>query len=287
MPSVFLGTATVEYLKSHSNGESMDATVRRLLKLDEGANGLVRRQIPREKLAPPYAYTWTILNQLRTYDQANPQMARSELQKMVGETLAIGDLFIMFPDDASLGKRNQPRWKARFTNALAYLKKTGCVDVIGKDATAPKQQRGVQYRATDYGLSVIEDIGLHICPRSELPATQKGESRDGHCYLYTVSESTKELDADGNEICPKPLEPAGIPSELAGRPATPPPLEEGWWKDAAPVVPKTPEEQRNRSSEEILAEFQAQGFDIDDSHASLGMVYTQEEQDEDGPNPQA
>ena len=281
MPSVFLGKPTVEYLKSHSNGESMDATVRRLLKLDGRANGLVRRQIPRGKLADFYAYTWTILNQLGTYDQANPQMGRSELQMKVGETLAIGGLFIMFPDDASLGNRNQPRWKARFTNALAYLKKTGCVDVIGKDATAPKQQRGVQYRATDYGLSVIEDIGLHICPRSELPATQKGESRDGHCYLYTVSESTKELDADGNEICPKPLEPAGIPSELAGRPATPPPLEEGWWKDAAPVVPKTPEEQRNRSSEEILAEFQAQGFEIDDSHASLGMVYTQEEQDED------
>ena len=124
MPSVFLGKATVEYLKSHSNGESMDATVRRLLKLDEGANGLVRRQIPRDNLAPAYAYTWTILDQLRAYDQVNPQMERSELQKKVGETLAIGDLFIMFPDDASLGKRNQPRWKARFTNALAYLKKT-------------------------------------------------------------------------------------------------------------------------------------------------------------------
>ena len=222
MPSVFLGKPTIEYLRAHSNGESMDATVRRLLKLDEGANGkcLVRRQIPREKLAPAYAYTWTILNQLRTYDQANPQMARSELQKMVGETLAIGDLFIMFPDDASLGKRNQPRWKARFTNALAYLKKTGCVDVIGKDATAPKQQRGVQYRATDHGLSVIKDIGLHICPRRGLPATQKGESRDGHCYLYTVSESTKRLDSDGNEICPKELESTDIPSELAGRPAS-------------------------------------------------------------------
>ena len=84
-----------------------------------------------------------------------------------------------------------------------------------------------------------------------------------------------------------PLEPSAIPSELSGRPATPAPLEEGWWKDAVPVVPKTPEEQRNRSSQEILSEFQAQGYEIDDSHASLGMVYTQEEQDEDGPNPQA
>ena len=129
-------------------------------------------------------------------------------------------MFIIFPDDASLGKRNHPRWKARFTNALAYLKKTGCVDVIGKDATAPKQQRGVQYRATGHGFSVIEDIGLHLDLKRELPATQKGESRDGHCYLYTVSESTKRLTSDGNEICPKELESTDIPSELAGRPAS-------------------------------------------------------------------
>ena len=221
MPSVFLGKPTVEYLKTHSNGQSMDATVRRLLKLDDGANGLVRRQIPREKLAPSFAYTYSILNQLRAYDEANPQMERSELQKKVGETLAIGDLFIMFPDDASLDKRNQPRWKARFNNALSYLKKTGgCIEDIGKDSTAPKWQRGVQYRATDQGLSVISDIGLHLDLKKELPATQKGPSRDGHCWLYTVSEFTEEIDAEGNEICPKNLESAGIPSELAGRPAS-------------------------------------------------------------------
>jgi hypothetical protein len=286
MPSVFLGKPTVEYLKSHSNGESMDATVRRLLKLDEGTNGLVRRQIPREKLAPAFAYTWTILNQLRAYDQANPQMERSELQKKVGETMGAFGLFDIFPDDGTLVARKQPRWKQRFTNALSYLKKRGCVEDIGKASDAPKWE-SVQYRATDHGLSVIEDIGLHLDLKKELPATQKGPSIDGHCYLYTVSESTRELDADGNSLCPKPLEPASIPSELSGRPASPPLLEEGWWKDGVPVVPKTPEEQRNRSSQEILSEFQAQGYEIDDSHASLGMVYTQKEKDEDAQSPQA
>ena len=66
-----------------------------------------------------------------------------------------------------------------------------------------------------------------------------------------------------------------------------PPLEEGWWKDAVPVAPTPPEAQRNRSSQEILSEYQAQGYEIDDSHAWLGMVYTQKEQDEDGQSPQA
>ena len=51
-----------------------------------------------------------------------------------------------------------------------------------------------------------------------LPTTQKGESRDGHCYLYTVNKFTKRLDANGNQICHKFLEPADIPPELAGRP---------------------------------------------------------------------
>ena len=39
-------------------------------------------------------------------------------------------------------------------------------------------------------------------------------------------------------------------------------------------IPEPSEEECNRGSQEILAEFQAQGFKIDDGHPSLGMVYT-------------
>ena len=42
-------------------------------------------------------------------------------------------------------------------------------------------------------------------------------------------------------------------------------------------ISKPTDEQRNRGSQEILAEFQAQGFEIDDDHASLGMVYTNQD----------
>ena len=42
-------------------------------------------------------------------------------------------------------------------------------------------------------------------------------------------------------------------------------------------ISKPTDEQRNRGSQEILAEFQAQGFEIDDGHASLGMVYTNQD----------
>jgi|TARA_B110001454_G_scaffold192640_1_gene193049 hypothetical protein len=44
---------------------------------------------------------------LRAYDQANPQMARSELQKKVHDTLELQDLFVVFPDDDSRDKIKQ------------------------------------------------------------------------------------------------------------------------------------------------------------------------------------
>jgi hypothetical protein len=46
---------------------------------------------------------------LRAYDQANPQMARSELQKKVHDTLELQDLFVVFPDDDELETRIN-RW---------------------------------------------------------------------------------------------------------------------------------------------------------------------------------
>ena len=39
-------------------------------------------------------------------------------------------------------------------------------------------------------------------------------------------------------------------------------------------IPSPSEKQTNRGSQEILSEFLAKGFEIDDDHASLGMVYT-------------
>ena len=119
-----------------------------------------------------------------------------------------------------------------------------CIEVIGKDSTAPKQRRGVIYRATDEGLSVISDIGLHLHLGKELPATQKGTSRNSRCYLYTVSEHTKELEFASNKICPKALESADVPSELAGHPTSSQlPVQE------LPPVPGSVQSQKNNLSQ--------------------------------------
>ena len=162
-------------------------------------------------------------------------MARSELQKKVIDILESQDLFAMFPDDEFKDKRKQPKWKQRFTNALSHLIRMDCIEAREKTPGSPNQTRGVQYRATDLGLEVISDIGLHLCPRRELPATQEGETRDGHCYLYTAGSDTKGRDTDGNEICPKPLETSEIPSELAGRVGRPSSMK-GWMSLAEEIV---------------------------------------------------
>ena len=78
MPSVFLSTDTVEYLRRNSNSQSMDATVRRLLNLDKNKGRLVKRQVGRTQLAPIEAYTWTIIHQL--YMASEGTLSRRALQ---------------------------------------------------------------------------------------------------------------------------------------------------------------------------------------------------------------
>ena len=144
--------------------------------------GIIRNQYS----VPSFIYTWTILDQLRACDQR--KMARSELQTKVYDALESQEVFAVFPEDASLGLRKQPKWKQRFTNASAYLNKMGCIEARGKHPDAPKQQRGVQYRITGYGLQVISDIG------------------NVGVHLYTLSShQTLEID--------------DIPKALAGRPS--------------------------------------------------------------------
>ena len=100
MPSVFLNQATIDYLKEASGGQSMDATVRRLLNLDKSKSGsLVKRQVPRQNLAPIGAYTWTILSRFKQLENQHPELLRKDLQAQVHEYLSDGGLFEVYPDD--------------------------------------------------------------------------------------------------------------------------------------------------------------------------------------------
>ena len=93
-------------------------------------------------------------------------MTTASVMLKVYDALKSQGVFAMFSEDVALGLRKQPKWKQRFTNASAYLIKMGCIEIRGKHPDAPKQQRGVQYRITGYGLQAILDIcnmGVWLC----------------------------------------------------------------------------------------------------------------------------
>ena len=204
MPSVFLSQATIDYLKDASGGQSMDATVRRFLNLDKSKGGLlVKRQVPRQNLAPICAYTWTILSTFNPFGDAETQLLRKDLQAQVHESLRAGGIFEVYPDDDAPTKNGQPRWKQRFNAALAHLKKNGCVAEVEK--VNPQQRwSGVKYRGLEKGLGMLWNINLHM-----------DGNPGGHAYLCTWENPTE--DSLGNPLCPRPLELWEIPSELVGR----------------------------------------------------------------------
>ena len=203
MPSVFLSQATIDYLKEASGGQSMDATVCRLLNLDKSKGGtLVKRQVPRENLAPICAYTWTILSKFEPFADEHPELLRKDLQAQVHESLRAGGLFEVYPDDDAPTKNGQPRWKQRFNAALAHLKKNGCIEELEK--VNPQQRwSGVKYRGLEKGLDILWDVNLHM-----------DGNPGGHAYLCSWGNPPE--DSLGIPMCPKPLESWEIPHELEG-----------------------------------------------------------------------
>ena len=203
MPSVFLRQATIDYLKEASGGKSMDATVRRLLNLDKSKSGsLVKRQVPRQNLAPIGAYAWTILSRFKQLENQHPELLRKDLQAQVHEYLSDGGLFEVYPDDNAATKNGQPRWKQRFNAALAHLKKNGCIEELEK--VNPHQRwSGVKYRGLEKGLDILWDVNLHM-----------DGNPGGHAYLCSWDDPPE--DSPGIPMCPKPLESWEIPHELEG-----------------------------------------------------------------------
>ena len=199
MPSVFLSTDTVAYLKHNSKNQSMDATVRRLLNLDKNKGKLVKRQVGRTHLAPIEAYTWTIIHRL--YMAADGTLSRRTLQVQVHDFLRAGGLFETYTDDDAPTKNGQPRWKQRYNSAIAHLRKNGCL--VTESKAGPERYRGLTLRSTEEGLDAITDINLHL------------DGREGHVYLCRYSDPA--LDGIGTDKCPVPLNHMEIPYRLSGR----------------------------------------------------------------------
>ena len=145
--TIYISDELYDYLNKKYRGDSMDATIKKLLHLETFQGGIINKQVPRERLAPLERYYFPILNSIN--------LPRKDMQKQVGNFLFTTGHFDQYPDELNKLKNTQERWKSRFTSALHALRKQGLIEPIDSGA---KNWQGGDYRITDTGKTFINDL---------------------------------------------------------------------------------------------------------------------------------
>jgi hypothetical protein len=145
--TIYISNELHEFLNKKYRGDSMDATIKKLLHLETFQGEIVNKQVPRERLAPLERYYFPILNSIN--------LPRKDMQKQVGNFLFTTGHFDQYPDELNKLKNTQERWKSRFTSALHALRKQGLIEPIDSGA---KNWQGGDYRITDTGKTFINDL---------------------------------------------------------------------------------------------------------------------------------
>ena len=145
--TIYISDELYEFLNKKYRGDSMDATIKKLLHLETFQGGIINKQVPRDRLAPLERYYFPILNSIN--------LPRKDMQKQVGNFLFTTGHFDQYPDELNKLKNTQERWKSRFTSALHALRKQGLIEPIDSGA---KNWQGGTYRITDTGKAFINDL---------------------------------------------------------------------------------------------------------------------------------
>ena len=145
--TIYISDELYEFLNKKYRGDSMDATIKKLLHLETFQGKIVNKQVPRDRLAPLERYYFPILNSIN--------LPRKEMQKQVEDYFFSTGHFDQYPDELIKLKNTQERWKSRFTSALHALRKQGLIEPIGSGA---KNWQGGDYRITDTGKAFINDL---------------------------------------------------------------------------------------------------------------------------------
>jgi len=145
--TIYISDELYEFLNKKYRGDSMDATIKKLLHLETFQGEIINKQVPRERLAPLERYYFPILNSVN--------LPRKEMQKQVADYLFSTGHFDEFPDELTKLKNTQERWKSRFTSALLALRKQGWIEL---DNTGARNWEGGTYRVTDIGKTFINDL---------------------------------------------------------------------------------------------------------------------------------
>ena len=145
--TIYISDELYEFLNKKYRGDSMDATIKKLLHLETFQGEIVNKQVPRERLAPLEKYYFPILNSIN--------LPRKQMQKEVEDYLFTTGHFDQYPDELIKLRNTQERWKSRFTSALHALRKQGWIEL---DNTGARNWQGGDYRITDTGKAFINDL---------------------------------------------------------------------------------------------------------------------------------
>jgi len=170
MPIIRVSDEVYQYLKNSSReGESLDATLRRIAKLS--IVNAYRKNADREKLIPLEAYRWLILSAYLPRGE-NAKLTRAELQAHVEHLLDHHNLAEVFPADFALTpSKNSPRtrWKARFANIVGRLEESEVL-IAGEDGTGKKGlSLNPEHRKEMVYAGLHIDRGNGTCHFTQLP----------------------------------------------------------------------------------------------------------------------
>ena len=171
MGSIWVSDQVEEFLKGHSdNNESMDATLRRLLKIKKDS----REYIPKHQLLNRGWFIKGILDSFTSeYSEKNADEPRrtKEIRDYVAWELSRFNPDD-FPKDFELTKNGQPRWKNRFNSALNYL--------VEKKVLIKSSQSELNWKGGEYTVNIEhEDMEqLYIDIQAEIEGDIRKRLKD-------------------------------------------------------------------------------------------------------------
>ena len=145
--TIYISDELHEFLSRKTRSYSFDTVIKQLLHLETFEGTIIKKQVPRERLAPLKDYYHPILK--------NIGLPRRHMQRAVGDYLKDAGHFDRYPDELVKMRNTQERWKVRFSNALNTLKKEGFIEPV---ETILKNWEGGKYELTPKGKMFLESL---------------------------------------------------------------------------------------------------------------------------------
>ena len=177
MPTIRISSELKEFLDSQSNGDSMDVTIKRLVrKLNVSHSSvtkrIVRKHIPKSRKIPAEEYYRFILR--------NIKLPRRELQRSLYDYLESTGLLEQYPDEKQnhLNSQNTVRWRTRFSNSLNQLKTKGIIE--SQESSGARWQSEGIYQLTEHGRRNLKDLMTEYRTRLLRSSVYTGTLADGY-----------------------------------------------------------------------------------------------------------